>query len=64
MQFLADVLRMPVEASAEPEMTALGAAALAARRPAPPRTAARYEPEADVSGLVAGWRTAVALAVS
>ncbi|MGH2936094.1 MAG: FGGY family carbohydrate kinase [Gaiellaceae bacterium] len=64
MQFLADVLRLPVEASAEPEMTALGAAALAARLPAPRQTAARYEPELDVSGLVAGWRTAVTLAVS
>jgi glycerol kinase len=64
MQFLADVLRLPVEASSEPEMTALGAAALAARRPAPRLTAARYEPGLDVSGLVAGWRTAVALAVS
>ena len=64
VQFLADVLRLPVEASAEAEMTALGAAALAARRPAPRRTAARYEPEADVSALVAGWRDAVALTLA
>jgi glycerol kinase len=64
LQFLADTLRRPVEASAETEMTALGAAALAARRTAPLRTAARYEPERDVSGLVAGWREAVAVAVT
>ena len=64
MQFLADVTRRPVEASAEAEMTALGAAALAARRPAPRRTAARYEPERDVSALVAGWRDAVALTLA
>ena len=64
MQFLADTTRRPVEASAEAEMTALGAAALAARRPAPLRTAARYEPERDVSALVAGWRDAVALTLA
>ena len=63
-RFLADVLGVPVEASAEKEMTALGAAALAARRAAPRRTAARYDPELDVSGLVAGWRDAVAVALS
>ncbi len=64
MQFLADATGGPVEASAEAEMTALGAAALAARRPAPLRTAARYEPERDVSALVAGWREAVALTLA
>jgi len=59
MQFLSDALQIPVEVAAEREMTALGAAALirpdAQRRPA----AARYEPRADVSGLVAGWRGAI-----
>ena len=59
MQFLADALQLPVDVAAEREMTALGAAALlrpdAPRRPA----AARYEPGADASGLVTGWREAV-----
>ena len=64
VQFLANVLRLPVEASAEREMTALGAAALAAGRPAPQQAGARYEPELDVSALVAGWRGAVAIALS
>ena len=59
MQFLADVLRLPVVVPAEREMTALGAAALAARTRPAPRAAARYEPERDVSGLVAGWRDAL-----
>jgi glycerol kinase len=59
MQFLADVLRIPVEVAAEREMTALGAAALAAGTAPPKRVAARYEPELDVSGLVAGWRAAL-----
>ncbi|HLY95480.1 MAG TPA: FGGY family carbohydrate kinase [Gaiellaceae bacterium] len=59
MQFLADALQIPVEVAAEREMTALGAAALI-RPDAPPRApAARYEPGADVSALVAGWREAV-----
>lgn len=59
MQFLADVLGMPVEIAAEKEMTALGAAALASPADPPRRVSARYEPEADVSALVAGWRGAV-----
>jgi glycerol kinase len=59
MQFLADVLRLPVVVPAEREMTALGAAALAARARPTPKAAARYEPERDVSGLVAGWRGAL-----
>jgi glycerol kinase len=68
MQFLADALGIPVEVSAEPEMTALGAAALAGVAigrwsatdlAALRRSAARYEPELDVSALVAGWRDAV-----
>ena len=59
MQFLADVLRLPVVVPAEREMTALGAAALAARTRPTPRAAARYEPERDVSALIAGWRDAL-----
>jgi glycerol kinase len=59
MQFLADALQLPVDVAAEREMTALGAAALTladqSRRP----VAVRYEPGADVSALVAGWRGAV-----
>jgi glycerol kinase len=73
IQFLADVLGVPVEVSAEPEMTALGAAALAgvgigrwteADLAALRSSAARYEPELDVSALVAGWRDAVDRALS
>jgi glycerol kinase len=68
MQFLADVLQLPVDVAAEREATALGAAALAGVATgrwredelAPLRlTAARYEPERDASGLVAGWRDAL-----
>ena len=67
-QFLADVLRLPVEVAAEAETTALGAAALAGcalgrwgteELAAMRRTAARYEPELDVSALAAGWAAAV-----
>jgi glycerol kinase len=59
MQFLADALQLPVEVAAELEMTALGAAALILPDAPPRAAAARYEPGADVSGLVAGWREAV-----
>jgi glycerol kinase len=68
MQFLADVLQVPVEVAGEQETTALGAAALAGVTigrwseddvAAFRRTAARYEPEADRSELVAGWRDAL-----
>jgi glycerol kinase len=68
MQFLADVLQLPVDVAAEREATALGAAALAGVATgrwredelAPLRlTAARYEPERDASVLVAGWRDAL-----
>ena len=68
VQFLADALRLPVETAAERDSTALGAAALAGVATGrwtvddlaallPP--AARYEPERDVSALVAGWVDAV-----
>jgi glycerol kinase len=68
VQFLADVLAVPVEVAAEPETTALGAAALAGVAlgrwshddiAAFRRTSARCEPETDRSELVAGWRDAV-----
>jgi glycerol kinase len=67
-QFLADALELPVEVAAERETTALGAAALAGRALGRwsdgdvarlRRTGPRYEPERDVSALVAGWRDAV-----
>ena len=59
MQFLADALQLPIEVAAEGEMTALGAAALVTTNYKGPRIGARYEPGADVSALVAGWREAV-----
>jgi glycerol kinase len=68
VQFLADVLGLPVEVAAERETTALGAAALAGVAvgrwsrddvAAFRRTSARCEPEADRSELVAGWRDAL-----
>jgi glycerol kinase len=71
-QFLADVLRVPVEIAAERETTALGAAALAGvalgrwtedELAAWRRSADRCEPrlpEAEVVELLAGWRAALA----
>jgi glycerol kinase len=68
VQFMADALAVPVEVAAERETTALGAAALAgvalgrwtqADVASFRRTAARYEPQRDVSELVAGWRDAL-----
>ena len=68
MQFLADVLAVPVEVAAEKETTALGAAALAGVATGRwsrddiasfRRTSARCEPETDRSELVAGWRDAL-----
>jgi glycerol kinase len=72
VQFLADVLRIPVEVAAERETTALGAAALAGVATGRwsetdlggwRRTAYRREPkraEAEVDELLAGWRDALA----
>jgi glycerol kinase len=59
MQFLADVLAIPVETAGEAEQTALGAALLGmgVRRPSP--AAERFEPRDDASELYAGWRDAV-----
>ena len=59
VQFLADVLSIPVETAREPEQTALGAAllGLGERRPSP--VGERFEPAHDVSDLYAGWREAV-----
>jgi glycerol kinase len=72
MQFQADLLGCPVEVAADPEMTALGAAALAGLAigmwpnadavRARIRRGATYEPSADRTGLVerrAEWQTAV-----
>jgi glycerol kinase len=72
MQFQADVLRVPVEVAAEPETTALGAAALAGLATgvfgskddvaSALGTAKRYEPrmdEGEAERLVAEWRAAV-----
>jgi glycerol kinase len=60
VQFLADVLGIPVETAREPEQTALGAAllGLGERRTSP--AGERFEPQRDVSHLYAGWREAVA----
>ena len=61
VQFLADLLGIPVETAREPEQTALGAAllGLGERRPSP--AGERFEPERDVSEQYAGWREALAL---
>jgi glycerol kinase len=68
VQFLADVLGIPVEVAAEQETTALGAAALAGvsnglwseeELPRFRRASARREPQTDRSELVAGWRDAL-----
>lgn len=64
MQFLADLLAIPVVTAREPEQTALGAALLSfgERRPSP--AGARFEPSSDVSDLYAGWREAVRSALA
>jgi glycerol kinase len=54
MQFQADVLGVPVEVAAEPETTALGAAALAAGQGARVAARATYEPR--MSGSERGER--------
>ena len=68
VQFLADVLGVPVEVAAEQETTALGAAALAgvtvglwsqADLAGFRRTSVRCEPTTDRSEPVAGWRDAL-----
>lgn len=62
MQAQADLLRLPVEVAAEQETTALGAAALAARRPVAVGVAARYEPRLPVGEAAerrAEWRRAL-----
>ncbi|MGH2973156.1 MAG: FGGY family carbohydrate kinase [Gaiellaceae bacterium] len=63
MQFLADVLAIPVETAGEAEQTALGAAllCLGVRRPLP--AGERFEPQRDVSGLYAGWQEAIRLSL-
>ena len=59
VQFLADVLQIPVETAREPEQTALGAALLGFRERRASPAGERFEPHHDVSGLYAGWREAV-----
>jgi glycerol kinase len=68
VQFLADVLELPVEVAAERETTALGAAALAGVAiglwseddvAAFRRSSIRCEPETDRSELIAGWHDAL-----
>jgi glycerol kinase len=64
MQFQADLLQAPVEVAAEPETTALGAAALAAGRESAVGVGAVYEPKRsadEVATLRAGWRGALNL---
>ena len=60
VQFLADLLQIPVETAREPEQTALGAALLGfgERRPSP--AAERFDAQRDVAALYAGWRDALA----
>ncbi len=77
MQFQADVLRIPVEVAAEPEATALGAAALAGlavgvftdreELAAALRPAKRYDPQLDedeAARLVHEWRGALEKALA
>jgi glycerol kinase len=62
MQFQADLLGMPVEVAPEREMTALGAAALAAGRPPAQQPGAVYEPQMSrdqADALYRGWLAAV-----
>jgi len=62
MQFQADLLGIPVEVSAEPETTALGAAALAAGVPAGVGIGAVYEPSRsadEVLTLRRDWHNAL-----
>ena len=61
VQFLADLLGIPVETAREPEQTALGAALLGLGERRPSQGGERFEPERDVSELYAGWREALAL---
>jgi glycerol kinase len=59
VQFLADVLAIPVETAGEPEQTALGAALLSLGRRRPSPVGERFEPQRDVSDLYAGWQDVV-----
>jgi glycerol kinase len=63
MQLQADLLGVPVEVAAERETTALGAAALAARRPVRARVGSVYEPRRssdEVESSRAAWRRVLA----
>jgi glycerol kinase len=62
MQFQADLLGIPVEVAAERETTALGAAALAARRDVRVGVGATYEPRLsrdEAAWLRESWRAAL-----
>ncbi len=62
MQLQADLLDLPLEVAAEQETTALGAAALAARRPSRARVGRTYEPAMsrdEAASLRALWIDAV-----
>jgi glycerol kinase len=62
MQLQADLLDLPLEVAAEPETTALGAAALAARRPARAWVGRAYEPRMsrdEAESMRALWTTAL-----
>jgi len=64
MQFQADLLQAPVEVAAEREVTAFGAAALAAGRETGVAVGAVYEPKRsadEVATLREGWRRALDL---
>lgn len=65
MQLQADLLQVPVEVAAEPETTALGAAALAAESPARVAVQARYEPALEPDEVAVArqaWAAALARA--
>jgi glycerol kinase len=62
MQLQADLLDLPIEVAAEQETTALGAAALAARRPARVKIGRTYEPAMprdEAASMRALWAEAV-----
>jgi glycerol kinase len=59
VQFLADVLELPVETAREPEQTALGAALIGLGTRIPSPAGERFEPRNDASALYAGWQDAV-----
>ncbi|HEY2074416.1 MAG TPA: glycerol kinase GlpK [Gaiellaceae bacterium] len=61
VQFLADVLAIPVETAREAEQTALGAALLGLGVRHRSQAGELFEPNGDASGLYAGWQDAMQL---